>query len=247
MQFSNTSEYNGIIQNCETLSKLGNGGITGNTILFGKFTGWINDAYAEVAMAAMTADKNWRWDDNNYTTPNSVPVATNTLTDGVRDIILPRATNAADQSTLWRVYKVRLKDLNGEWYTLEPLASDEDEIDDSGRPTKYRLLGNSVRLSGPPSSTAITLSAGIQVWFQREFIKFTTASTTQMPGFMSSFHHLLELKASSKYLLPTDAKLAMVYLAMFDKGILEVQKAYAQRQDDPKTTKRMVPNVEDNR
>lgn len=248
MQFSSTSGKNGIIQNAESLSKLGDGGISGNTTLMAKFTGWVNDAYYKVARAILTVDKNWRWDDFNWTSPNAFPVATNTLVSGQRDYILPRATNASNQSTLWKVYKVRIKDLNGEWYDLVPLSGNEDETDNgSGIPKNYRLLANSIRLSDPPLTGKVTLPAGIQVWFQREFVKFTTSSTTEQPGFLSSYHHLLALDASATFLMPNDSALAANYIALFNAGLNELKDSYALRNDDPNTVKRMTPKAEDTR
>ena len=147
---------------------------------------------------------------------------------------------------MWKVYKVRVKDLNGDWYDLEPLGSDKDEIDDgSGKPTKYRLLGNVVRLSAPPLTGKVTLTAGIQIWYQREFDKFTSADTTQNPGFMSSYHYLLAMDASATYLAPTDSKLSNKYLILFENGLEKLAKTYAQRNDDPKVVSRMTPKVED--
>lgn len=249
MVFSDTTVKDGIIQNCETLAKLGDGGITGNSVLFAKFTGWINEAYGKVVMAIMTVDKNWRWDDFNWTNPNAFPVATALLVSGQRDYLLPRATNSSDLSTLWKVYKVRMKDTNGEWYDLTPLGSDEDELasDTTGHPTKYRLLAGSVRLSVPPTAAGVTLSAGIQVWFQREFVKFTTSDTTMSPGFMSSYHYLLALDACATYFLPYDLNMANEYIALFRGGLQDLKVSYSQRNDDSNITKRMSPHIEDTR
>lgn len=248
MEFSNTSEKNGILQNCESLSKLGDAGITGNATLLGKFTGWVNDAYHKVARAILTVDKNWRWDDYNWSDPNAFPVATGTLVDGQRDYLLPRATNTSSQSTLWKVYKVRIKDLNGEWYDLVPLSGNQSETaTGSGVPKSYRLLANSIRLSDPPLTDKVTLAAGIQVWFQREFVKFTTSSTTEQPGFMSSYHHLLAWDASATFLMPNDPQLAANYIALFTAGLNDLKTSYAQRNDDPNTVKRLTPKQEDTR
>lgn len=250
-QFNNTTTKQGIIQDCESLCKLGDGGISGNTILLAKFTGWVNDAWDKVAMKILTVDKNWRWDDFHYgaayAANTGYPIATTNLEDGVRDYVLPRATNSSDQSTLWKLYKVRLKDKNGNWYTLDPLGADDDEIAESGKPTKYRLIANSIRLSARPSSNDLTLTAGIQVWVQRAFVPFTNSDTTRCPGFVSAFHHLLAYDASAQFLLPNDSNLAASYITLFNGGLGDVEVHYAQRNDDSRTTKRMVPNVENTR
>lgn len=249
MTFNDTSTKNGLLQNCESLCNLGDTGITGNTVYLNKFTGWLNDSYGKVCMAILTVDKNWRWDDFNYgdVSNTDIPVATATLVTGQRDYILPRATNSSNQSTLWKVYKVRLKNTDGTWYDVIPLGTDEDEIADSGRPTHYRLLANSIRLSGPPLTNYLTLTAGIQVWFQREFDRFTTSDTTQQPGFISAYHYLLPLEASATFLLPNEPKQSANYLALFNDGLEKLKQSYAQRNDDPKTTKRMSSAIVDNR
>lgn len=248
MEFNNTTDKNGLIQRCETLAKLGDLGITSNAILFQKFTGYLNDSYGKIAAAILTVDKNWRWDDFNWSDPNAFPVATGTLVTGQRDYLMPRATNTANQSTLWKVYKVRILDLNGRWYDLKPLGSDADETDDgSGRPTYYRLLANSIRLSDPPLTGKVTLTLGIQVWFQREFVPFTISDTTHQPGIRSDFHYLMPLEAAATHLMPTDLNLANQYLALFARGLEDVKLAYALRNDDPINTKRMTPAEQNNK
>lgn len=254
MKYSDTSNKDGIIQNCESLCSLGDAGITGNSVLFAKFNGWINDAYGKVAEVILRVDKNWRWDDSNWGSDSNqaLPVATCNLVSGQRTYILPRATNSSDYSTLWKVYKVRIKDTNGEWYDLEPLASDAEETADgsatgSGRPTKYRLIRNTIRLSDPPLSGKVTLTAGIQVWFQREFDRFTVSDTTQQPGFISIYHHLLAFDASATFFLPTNSAKSAEYLTLFQNGLKNLESAYAQRNDDPQVTKRLKPNVENNK
>ena len=249
MNFSNTTNKDGILQNCETLCNLGDGGITGNTTLKAKFAGWVNIALDDVATAILTVDKNWRWDD--VASYGNFSVATCNLVSGQRDYVLPRATNASDISTLWKVYKVRIKDTNGNWFDIAPLASDvaENDSNSSGSPTHYRLLGNSIRLSDSPNSS-VTLTAGIQVWFQRSAVKFVATGTTddtKQPAFINSHHKLLQLGASVWFLLPTNTALANEYIALFDSGLEKLKTSYATRNDDPQTTKRLVPQVEDNR
>ena len=247
MTFNDTSTQDGLLQSCESYCNLGPTGITGDTTLKAKFTSWINQAMDKIGSAVLTVDKNWRWDDTaSY---GNFSVATADLVDAQRDYVLPRATNSSDISTLWKVYKVRIKDNNGTWYDLTPLASDADEnnSDTQGRPTKYRLLGNSIRLSDIPDTGAVTFEEGIQVWFQRSPVKFVAGDTTKQPPFMTSFHYLLALDASANYLLPIDPNTASGYLTLFKQGLEELKTSYATRNDDPKTTKRITPYTEDTR
>lgn len=246
MYFSDTSGQDGYIQNCESLCNLGSAGISGDAILLKKFTSWGNQAMEKVGTAILTVDKNWRFDDTaSYGT---FAVATHDLLDGIRDYVLPRATNSSDISTLWKVYKVRIKDINGVWYDLKPLASDEDENNSNtqGRPTRYRLLGNSIRLSDIPDTGSVTFEDGIQVWFQRAFVKFLSTDTTnKVIPFISSFHYLLQLDASASYLMPIDPNKAVGYLNLFNQGLESLKTSFATRNDDPQTTKRLVAHTED--
>ena len=247
MVYNDTSTKDGHLQNCESLCNLGDSGISSNTILKAKFTSYLNQAMDKVATAVLTVDKNWRWDD--VASYGNFSVATADLVDGQRDYVLPRATNASDISTLWKVYKVRIKNTGGDWYDLIPLASDEDENNSNteGRPTHYRLLGNSVRLSVIPNTGDVTFDEGIQVWFQRMFVKFTTSDTTKQAPFMSNYHYLLNLDASATHLLPLNQQLARDYIALFKSGLEELKTSYALRNDDPKKTKRLQSKFQDNK
>lgn len=248
MVLNDTSGKDGLLQQCESLCNLGDGGITGNATLKAKFVSWLNNAYGKAVSAILTVDKQWRWDDFNWSSPDAVNVATANLVSGQRDYILPRATNSSDQSTLWKVYNVRLKNIDGTWYDLTPMSAYDDEIATSGKPKKYMLLANSIRLSGPALTGSIDLVAGIQVWFQREFKKFATSGTdSQQPGIISSFHYLLPIDASATYLLPINTNLANQYINLFLVGTEKMKTAYSQRNDDPNASKRMTPKVEDNR
>ncbi len=249
MQFNDITGKSGIIQNCESLCNLGDGGITNDATLLAKFTGYVNEALNKVVSAILNVDKNWRWDDSNWGSDDNqaIPVATCTLVSGQRSYILPRATNDSNYSTLWKVYRVRLLDTNGQWYDLTPLGADEDELEPIGRPTRYRLLRNTIRLSDIPGTGYVTLTEGMQVWFQREFVRFTTTDTTQQPGILSSFHYLLPLDAAASYLLPFDTNKANEYMVLFKNGLEDMKTAYGNRNDDAKTTRRMMPVVEETR
>lgn len=247
MVINDTSTKDGLLQNCESLCNLGDTGITGNAVLKAKFVSWLNQSMDKMATAILTVDKNWRLDDvGSY---GNFAIATTDLTSGQRDYVLPRATNSSDYSTLWKLYKVRLKDTNGNWYDLIPLASDESEnpSNSTGRPTKYRMIGNSIRLSDIPLAGSLTLTSGIQVWFSRMFVKFTDSDTTKQPPFASNFHYLMPLDASATFLLPTNPDKAASYIILFKQGIEELKTHYATRNDDPQTTKRVTPAVEDNK
>lgn len=246
MQFSDTTNKNGIVQFTESLCKLGDGGITNDTVLFKTITAYINQAYAKVAMALLRVDKNFRWDDFNYT---DFAIATITLVDQQRDYTLPAAVVGGNASTLYRVNSVRIKDVSGLFYDLTPLPPNADESQEgaaySGVPLQYRMIGNSVRLTPKPLTGAITLTNGMEIQFQRSFDEFTSADTTQQPGFMNSYHDLLALDAAAAYLLPFNADLAIQYIGLFNTRLELLQQDYTNKDDNTKN--QIVPKYRSSR
>lgn len=229
MQFSNTTLKNGIVQMAERLTKLGDGGITNDTTLFLQFTGDINQAYKEVGSALLRADRRWKWDDTNWT---DFPIATIDLVNNQRDYTLPASTSGGNASTLWKVSLVEILGTDGLYHKIDLMEDGELETPDTGTPTKYNLIGNSIRLQNIPTTGTVTLTAGLRVKFQRGIVEFTVASTTVQPGFMDSYHDLLAYKASSTYLLPIDRTLSIDYLNLFNERLKMLQSDWSSKNDD---------------
>lgn len=229
MQFNNTTEKNGIIQYCESLAKLGDGGITNDTVLFKQITSYINQAYKKVAMALLRVDRRWKFDDTNFT---DFPIASIDLVSGQRDYTLPASTSGGNASTLWKLNMVRIMKPDGVYEKIEPLLDGEEEDITSGFPTRYKVIGNSIRLSPIPLTGSVTLTAGLEITFQRSIIEFTTASTTTQPAFFDSYHDLLAYDASSTYLMPINTQLAINYSTIFDNRLKLLQKDYSNKNDD---------------
>lgn len=235
MNYSNTTNKDGIVQNCESLCLLGDAGITGNTTLFAKFNGYINQAYHKVVSAIIAVDKRWAWDDSNYT---DHPRGTVTLVTGQKDYTLPVRATSTDASTLLRVTKIAVLDTNSTPQERVLTLTDLPDADlnniysTNGLPTLYKLIGNSVKMWPAPSSTYVTLASGLVVYFQRSFDEFTTSDTTQQPGFPVTFHDLLQLDASATYLLPINQNLAATYLTLFNNRLSLLQEEYVHRSDD---------------
>lgn len=236
MQYSNTTSKNGVIQNIESLCNLGDGGITGNTTLFAKVTGYVNQVNKQIASALMQCDKAWEFDDFNNT---DLPRGTTTLVSGQRDYTLPVAVTSADASTLLGVEKISVLNSNGDEHVLH-LSTEPDAVlnvayENSGLPTVYKLIGNTVKIwPAADNGVSVTLAAGLVCYFKRTPVEFTTSSTTVQPGFMSSFHDLLELGASAKYLMPINNDLALQYLGLFNAKLEQLQEAYVRSNGDSK-------------
>lgn len=249
MQYSDTTNNSGMIQRAERYSLLGIGGITTNTNLFKEFNALFNEANNYITVQLLKSDKYWRFDDSNF---GDFPIATITLISGQRDYTLPASTVSGHPSSLYRVNRVRVKDTTGNWQTIDVLDPADDESVESGMPTKYRLIGNSIRLSDIPVTGSVTLTNGMEVQFQRSPDQFTTADTTQQPAFIDAFHYLIPLYASAEFLRGTNPSLSLQYRSsrenapgMFENGLRELLAANASRNDD--SPRRLTPHYEDNR
>jgi len=97
MQFSNTIDKNGIIQQVEANINIGDAGISGDATLFAQFTAQINNYYSRATNIIITANGVWLWDDTNH---DDLARATTDLISGQSDYQVLSATPAADKDWL---------------------------------------------------------------------------------------------------------------------------------------------------
>lgn len=238
MVFSDTTNKNGCIQFIESLCRLGDGGITNDSTLFKQITSYFNQADKKVSIALLRSDRYWKFDDSKYT---DFPIATINLVASQRDYTLPASTSGGNASTLWRVNKIEiLKD--GEYKTIDLMEIGEDELDSTGTPTAYNLMGNSIRFKELPIAN---ITNGVRVTFQRSTVGFTTASTTQQPGYIDAYHDLPCYDTASTYLLPIDRQLALDYRAIFEQRLMLLQQDKALMNDGVK--RNMNPVYQNNK
>lgn len=206
MQYNNTTDKNGIIQREEFLCGLGDGGISGDSTLLKQFTALNNESYWEVFMAILTVDKRWKADDFNYTDYPEAPI---TMVASQRDYELPVAVTGANLATLLRVNRVWVLDAQGNRQELSRMEEGDDfDYTTTGQPSRYRLHGKSIYLDVRPNSTSVTLTNGLIIQFQRIPDAFTSADTTQQPGFMATYHDLIPIRSSAKFMMRSDPKVA---------------------------------------
>lgn len=245
MVFSDTTNKNGIIQRIEDACNLGDAGITGNSTLFLKITGYVNDYMKKVASALMEVDKMWKFDDYNYT---DFPRGTATLVAGRRDYTLPAATTGGNAATLLGVIKVAVLDTNStaQERTLQLTNLDEADLNNMypsatpGLPFLYKLVSNSIKMWPIPSSTYCTMTSGLVVYFKRTPKPFDTTTTDAVePGFVSTWHDILIYGAAATYLLPKNPKLAGAYFQLVNDHIDKLQDDFANMNDDVKN--RIMP------
>jgi len=187
MQFSDTTNYTGLIQDIDFL--LFGDGTTNNTdYSLEDRTRNINLAKDEAVAELFKADPNFIWDD---TTNSDFPIAKLNLTANQDHFIVPDASLV--------VHRFRVKDSNGEWKTLTPKLRREltdSELEETGTPNVYFKIDNAF-FPRPTPDYGATL--GIEIEFQRGANYFESADTTTVPGFASIFHSFLSVSASLRY------------------------------------------------
>jgi hypothetical protein len=154
----------------------------------------VNAAYEEIVGKLIALNGSWDFDDTNYT---DMPIATTSLVDGQQDYTF-------DASHL-SIERVQVLDSGGIWQLLDPIDRRdinipmEEHMKDNGLPMQYDKNGNSLLLYPKPSSTSVTLTNGLRVYFRRTADIFTSAEVTtgtKEPGFASPYHILLAYKAA---------------------------------------------------
>lgn len=203
MDFSDTTNKNGLIQDCEILLGFQDGGISGNATLLKQFTSLINNAYMKTIAKVLASSDTWDWDDSNYT---DFPIATATLVAAQQDYTLPIAASGNDASTLLKILRIEVKNSDGDYEKLQQIDEREVQLtglanfeETDGMPRYYRITGNSIELYPAPAAASVTTSEGLKVYFQRTPDLFTSSDTTQEPGIPAPFHRLISLEAASDY------------------------------------------------
>jgi len=191
MQFSNTTNNDGLIQDCERILFNNYGAITGNTARLQEFTALMNQALDETATDIMKVDRNWRWDDVNH---GDFPEATT-------DIVLGQGDYLTDVSFL-KIQKVEILDESGNATVLRDIKEIESDQSFSERfeqdsiPTYYDMKGSSIVLFPAPDYNK---TEGLTIHYQRTFDHFVSTDTTQSPGCPSNFHPLISMRAAYKH------------------------------------------------
>lgn len=195
MVFNDTAGGTGVIQEVERITGLGQGGITGNGVLFLDFTARINNAKDRFFALAFEFDELWSFDDRNYAdTGLTLPIGWTNIVSGQRDYLFSAELLALEQ--------VFVKDSNGVFYEIFP-QDDRNEpraydlTNTGGRVSAYELVGNSIILDTAP---AYNSTAGLKVVYKRNGTKFTTSDGGVAIGIPSLFHPYLAREASQPYL-----------------------------------------------
>lgn len=244
MDYSNTTDKNGLLQLCEQLCLMGDGAISGDATLKAMFTNYLNMAQGQATSAIMQVDKNHNYDDYNY---SDLPDAPITLVADQQDYSIPVASVGANLATNLRVKGVYFL-LNGVRMYIDYMKQNEPLYGVAGFPTAYRLNGKSLFFNIPVDDATVTKYTSVHVEFQRIQDKFTTGDTTQRAGFIEIYHPALAIKASAIYMLPIDRTLSLTYSsgdmnrpAMFENELINLMRDWGNMAGD--APKQITPNL----
>jgi len=192
MQYSDTTNKDGIIQQIEFRTNIGDAGISGDPTLLKQITGQVNDFYMKATGLLISADGQWKWDDSNHT---NQPVATTDLVADQTDYTVIAKLPSVAQDWL-QVERVNIKDASGSFYTLFPkdrskFSTPRTERETvSGQPSSFDFDGASIFLDAKPNYSS---TGGLEIVFARAPLLFASDDTTKKPGFASVYHEYLVL------------------------------------------------------
>lgn len=182
-----------------------------------------------------------QFDDTNLST---LPEVTFDLVSGQADY-----SNPAD---LLKLHAIEIKDNGGNWIRLQEIdfqsdlrrtISDFEETD--GTPRYYDQGEGSFKLYPAPLTGSVTLTGGGKVHLSREVDIFTTADTTQEPGFAEPFHRIVSLGASVDWMMVHNPDKVNNWLAQLEQLRTEMREFYADKNRDVKTSIKTLHTVRD--
>lgn len=195
MEFSNITQGSGLIQECERITGLGAGGISGVSQLLKDFTSRLNAGVDRFFALAQVYDSNWNMDDRRYADDDAkLPIGLVNLVSGTGDYLL-------DIDLLATNGQVFCKDPNGNYKQLEEQDDKTDpqsylQTQPNGTPTHFKFVGNSIILTPTPN---YSVANGIKIPYKRTGKKFATDSAGVVPGIPVLFHMYLARYASYPY------------------------------------------------
>lgn len=211
MVYSDTSTNQGILQEIDFLV-----GTNSTTYTTNDKTRNVNRALDKVAFLIQSADGKWDWEDTNNT---NLPIGSTDIVAGQQDYSI--------DTTFLKIKRVFYTDENGSKSELRFVETKEQilELDsrDTGIPTAYTIVGNSIFLDCfPTKGTAQDADIKLTVYFARNVHYFATDDTTATAGFNPQFHRYLSLSAAYDYAIAKGKDIANALrneMMVMEKGI----------------------------
>lgn len=232
MQFSDTTNLNGLIQKCEDYTGIGNGNISGDSITLKKFASNINEALYDLVIEIMKSQDEFDWDDFSKT---DYPIGYASLTTN-RDYTFPASLGF-----------LTIKRLDISWdgtnyYQATPIDSAEMKFGLGNADTedsyfsltepRYDPKANGFWLYPRATSAQVAAGAKFRIEFTREFTEFSSSDTTDEPPIDRPFHDLVAIGAALKWAVMKDATRAQNLKTLYEEGLMKLRTYYGRRNTD---------------
>lgn len=232
MQFSDTTNLNGLIQKCEDYTGIGNGNISGDSITLKKFASNINEALYDLVIEIMKSQDEFDWDDFSKT---DYPIGYASLTTN-RDYTFPASLGF-----------LTIKRLDISWdgtnyYQATPIDSAEMKFGLGNADTedsyfsltepRYDPKANGFWLYPRATSAQVAAGAKFRIEFTREFTEFSSSDTTDEPPIDRPFHDLVAIGAALKWAVMKDATRAQNLKTLYEEGLTKLRTYYGRRNTD---------------
>lgn len=217
MQFSDTTNKTGIVEQVRSMTKLDS-----TQLPTWKIVNSVNNWLDFIAGYMIGNDRRFQWDDTNHT---KLPEGTATLTSGQSDYAFLTDEQGNKILTLLGISILR----NGYYQPMELVNRDEIQTSHfgmvTGDPTQYdKIADNVVRFDYKPSST---ISSGLKFYFQRTPSYFTASNTTKEPGVSPLLHRGFVIAAA--------------YDAALSEGLANLQPLSLERELEISKIEEMFP------
>lgn len=196
LQFSDTSNLQGLLQ--DTNFWLGLDTADTTTFPTNDKVRAINAAYRKAIWIIRENEGAWVWDDSNHT---DLPYFRTDVVTGQDDYSLPTGYATVE--------RVEVKNSAGDWSVLElwnqndvPTAL-EEYYESNGLPQIAVKFANSIRLF-PAADRTSSDGDSLRVYTSRDMDPFTSADTTQEPGFHQNYHRYLSISAAYDFAVAND-------------------------------------------
>lgn len=198
MQFNDTTNLSGMIQEAETWLFGSNYGIiSNNTENLKTFTRLFNYGLEETVSLIKKVSGRWQYADTNN---SGISPATTDLVAGQSKYILDpvhydiqavEVVDASGKSKLLKQIDINQIKENGDTIT--------DYKNVNGMPEEYDISGDILTLYPAPSASAVTLSEGLRLFYLGDPNYFVYTDTTKEPGIPRPLQDMPVLFACAKY------------------------------------------------
>jgi len=238
MVFSDSSGNTGIVEQARALMR-----VDSTQYPTYRIVNSVNNYLDTVTGYAISADRNFQWDDTNHT---KLPIGTTDLTASQSDYSF--LTDEQGNNIL-NLTRIDILDPDGSYRELELIdqanikeALDEYESTD-GLPKQYdKIADNIIRLYPTP---ATTVSAGLKFYFQRTASYFTATDTTKEPGVAPLLHRGFVIAAAYDGALSLGLENLPRMEGEMQREEMKMKKYFEARNTD--MNRRMTPFKQDNR